>query len=484
MVQVLPSKTNAGSQIGAGLGQGLAQGLAQGGEIGMQRGMLQAGLDQFRNMDRANTTPFDLAANLIQATAGVPGAERYVGQLFPLLMSQLQGQTASNTGVPSTPGNLPAPNAGTTAGNNQTPGTGQSPTPNDPMAFLQNQQQQLPTTLPPLPQPSTQSNLFQGTLEPTSLGMGPVPAQYDENQIIKARNEDLSAGFPNSPRAETMEKYNQLAQARVESMTRAAETQASIGALSAKRQEDFRGVLQNQLGIQDPSKLAVAEMMANEDDTRNIANDVIRAEKVKKKFDPYEAALDEFTRSSARPNGLFNRNNYEKSIENLKSKMQPFIKYGQRNEANRILSEKGWSESEIAKITNPLPSSMKDQIKKLPSISGSFAISPSGMPSQLSERAREQGIGVWENFLSKNFKTGVVDPRKGDVIQPGTSLILLRNEALRKGMNGIDFDSMMNSMLRQGKIQLDPYQNRELQMMSQNPSRVWSIYELLMGEQR
>ncbi len=40
------------------------------------------------------TTPTQLATHLIRATAGIPGAEKYVGQIFPLLMNQLRTQQA------------------------------------------------------------------------------------------------------------------------------------------------------------------------------------------------------------------------------------------------------------------------------------------------------------------------------------------------------------------------------------------------------
>lgn len=90
MIQILPPKTNLGAEIGQGLGQGLSKGIQRGAEVGFQRNLLQ---DSLKNLNiPEGASPFDLAKGLISATAGIPGAERYVGQLFPLLLQQMRGQ--------------------------------------------------------------------------------------------------------------------------------------------------------------------------------------------------------------------------------------------------------------------------------------------------------------------------------------------------------------------------------------------------------
>lgn len=98
MVQILPPKTNVGTQIGQALGAGLAEG----SNIGFQRGLIQNALKGLENVPKG-TTPFQLASKLLQATAGIPGAERYVGQLFPHLLTSLQSQAAfgNQPGQPS-----------------------------------------------------------------------------------------------------------------------------------------------------------------------------------------------------------------------------------------------------------------------------------------------------------------------------------------------------------------------------------------------
>jgi len=93
MVQILPPKTSLGNQFGQAVGSGLSSGIQQGNQVGFQRGMLQDALKNLENLPK-ETTPFQLASKLMQATAGIPGAERYVGQLYPLLLGQLRSDQA------------------------------------------------------------------------------------------------------------------------------------------------------------------------------------------------------------------------------------------------------------------------------------------------------------------------------------------------------------------------------------------------------
>lgn len=112
MVQILPQATSLGAQLGQALQSSLSQGGQQGAQMGFQRGMLQNALKSIENPP-AGTSPFQLASSLIQATAGIPGAERYVAPLFQLLQGQLRGQQSFfNPGAPAQAG-AAAPGAAT-----------------------------------------------------------------------------------------------------------------------------------------------------------------------------------------------------------------------------------------------------------------------------------------------------------------------------------------------------------------------------------
>ena len=107
-IQILPPKTSISSEIGQALGPALAQGSQQ----QFQRGLTQEALGGLGNLS-SNASPFELAKALISATAGIPGAERYVGQLFPLLLQQMQSKAAFPGGGGPSEGQTQQPGAGT-----------------------------------------------------------------------------------------------------------------------------------------------------------------------------------------------------------------------------------------------------------------------------------------------------------------------------------------------------------------------------------
>jgi hypothetical protein len=99
MVQILPRKTNVGSDIGQALGGGLQSGMGQ----GFQRGLLQNALKEVKNLSQQeNTKPLDLMLGLMEAGAGIPGSERYLSTLLPMLLqnsrvNQLYGNNGEGT---------------------------------------------------------------------------------------------------------------------------------------------------------------------------------------------------------------------------------------------------------------------------------------------------------------------------------------------------------------------------------------------------
>lgn len=91
MVTIIPPRTNVGTQIGQSLGQGLAQSMSQAAQQQYQRGQLQQALNQARSAaSQPGAKPVDVLLSLMQAGAGIPGSERYIGQIAPLLLQQAQ----------------------------------------------------------------------------------------------------------------------------------------------------------------------------------------------------------------------------------------------------------------------------------------------------------------------------------------------------------------------------------------------------------
>lgn len=90
MVTILPPKVSLGQQLGMATGQGLQQGLSQGLQTQYNRGLLQEALGKVRQSAQGqNANALDTTLNFLEATAGIPGAERYVGQVLPMLLNQM-----------------------------------------------------------------------------------------------------------------------------------------------------------------------------------------------------------------------------------------------------------------------------------------------------------------------------------------------------------------------------------------------------------
>jgi hypothetical protein len=98
MVQILPPPTHLGSEIGQALGRGLEAG----GEQAFQRAQVQKAI-QSLEAPKQGASSFDTMKELISALGGVPGAEKYIGQILPLYLAQQQyGISPQGEKTPST----------------------------------------------------------------------------------------------------------------------------------------------------------------------------------------------------------------------------------------------------------------------------------------------------------------------------------------------------------------------------------------------
>ena len=119
MVNQLQPGPLLGGQLGQALGQGLQRGLEQGGQVQFQRNLIQNALEQAKKeifappkqlLDAQGKPRIDEQGKpvyespspndylnkvfaIMKATAGIPGSERYLGQLFDILSRQQGAKT-------------------------------------------------------------------------------------------------------------------------------------------------------------------------------------------------------------------------------------------------------------------------------------------------------------------------------------------------------------------------------------------------------
>ncbi len=324
-------------------------------------------------------------------------------------------------------------------------------------------------------QPKGTASIFpqgQGSQAP---GMG-VPQNGSPSESPLADNNPDVAGWGKiiSP-----EEINRIASQYPGDPQEAIQALDQHNARIQNQQNLYRSSLQERLpSVQTESDKAVLDRFRQDPEFRGIRDPVQLADRIAKKAEPYFAARESFMKDAGnRPNALREHGKYANKLKSLHSKAQQFVERGQFNDLYGDLAKQGWSDSEVMQILNPLSSETKSQIKAQPRISTNSFLSEQGR--QNAAKASER----LESEIAKVFKPGVTNPQTPGLFKPGTSLVLLRNEYAKKGVPFMQFDRMINRLTEQGKIKLDPMQQKESQLLTETPNRTFSIWESLFGPQ-
>lgn len=465
MVSILPSARSPFDVIGADVGRAL-QGVLPGAvEKGYNRGMLQKSLEDIKNLpQKENASALDVLTSMMQAGAGIPGSERYMAQLYPLVLQQMQGKMAKD---------LPQP------------GMGQPPSQQLPSLegatssqFGADQQQQnLPIALP---EPAFEP--YKNELEGIDLGVGPVPKTYSPEQYREVNEKYLASGMDPAPAIESMKLQDAVARQKLDDAIKATQTVGNIADLRAQQQERIRAKLRSHMPELSESDFAVAERIAQRPEFRDIKNDNLRAQKVKQEYDLYQKAANNFSKVSERSN--FNDAEYNRQIRNLGSDAKIMVRNGQRDLASQILSNNGWGPVEVSKILNPLDEQTTKSIQRMPNLKNPLdnvtVTSDDPRFENQADRAiknRAELVNKYKTVIEDGFKTGSYDPSSN--IQPGTSLLQLRDEFMQKGGEWQEFEELVNNLVNSGKIKLDSYQQDEKTLLGQHPDKSFSIGEII-----
>lgn len=244
---------------------------------------------------------------------------------------------------------------------------------------------------------------------------------------------------------------------------------AGIEAQQVERMSAIRDRLGGEL---TPSQEAVAARLDKDPRFASITDPQLRADAIGKEVQKYTASFDEFAKGAAqRPTALF-FNDYRTKLQTLKNQAKQFIDLGQRDEVVKALADGGWSNSEIAQILNPLSPKVKQQIN---------ASIGKKMTEVRDGKAYLRKFEKLDDILTKVIQPGKIDPRHPGVLAPGTSLLLVRNELAKNGIDYRDIDRAVGRLVNTGKLNLDGEQKREYQMLSQSPASSQSLVEVLFG---
>lgn len=107
-VSILPGARSPLDLIGAMIGQNISNVLPGAVQQGYNRGQLQTSLDEISKMAKSgSSSPLDITLAAMKAGAGIPGSERYLGQLIPMLTKMAEANASQNTPLAGEQPNAP-----------------------------------------------------------------------------------------------------------------------------------------------------------------------------------------------------------------------------------------------------------------------------------------------------------------------------------------------------------------------------------------
>jgi len=457
--------------IGAAFGQGLAQGIPQAG----QRIQLSNALQQVRGLaNQSNVSPFDLAATLMQATAGIPGAEKYVGQLYPLLLQEIQSRQGAN---------LPA------AGDVGQPRLMQEsfqPTPEGSFSKLpiefgqmgkfqkvqtpsQQVSEQTPQFFPNILGPQEAS----GNIPQEATGGQKRPILSTPEQNTEARrivNERRELGIPITfPEAlkevkEANEENKAFNREVEEERKNRIDAQKKYGDFAASK---LKQVHPNATPEQEAIFKKIGENVASEgkseaDIERTIAKEATKfANTISNIRSDLSAPR---THNQLHRKFLGNQKEFDSAANDLKVKIKPLLDLGLYDTARNLLSELGYYPEERESVINPLSEKVKTSLNLVP------------QAKKITQKAKA-GIGLAvplgnlePQVIAPNQITNVLEGIKDAFDKDGNvSLVLLRRGFEDKGYDWRTFKDSLNSLIQNQEIELNGDQTDQLKYLDQPP---------------
>lgn len=420
MAQILPSKTNVGSQIGQSLGMGLGQGIQQGGNIGVQRGLLNQALGQARQSiqpqidpqtgEKIPVNPVDAIFSLMQAGAGIPGSEKYLGQLAPLLLGALRTENlyGEGGGATATPGQ---PGVGRTGGKLPTEQEASQAA----SKFVSGEEGR--GFLTPIWNPEQKqqyaAEYARQLNDPTAFDRGLAQAESISQSGVDARNQLMQAAQNQGISPQEMPRFMQAAQEFS----------------SDPRYKDLPSL----------ERAAI-------DRTLQIRNDkeAIRNINVPGIYQKHGGVAQHFVPGMTLYKALSSKGEgREKALKRYKEQIQSLVRDGEEPFVRSELADKGISPTEIEELIHPLSDLMKGEVMKIPSAK---SLSPP-------ERVKEL-----ENFFRTNVGNNV-------------SLSVLREALMKYKKYGWEDIREAVSKAFPGNEGLNRYQNAEIGNLATPPAQ-------------
>lgn len=440
MVSILPTERSPWEAISNSIGHGLSQTLPQAAQQRSNREALQQSLESIRNMsNNPNASPMDITLAAMQAGAGIPGSERYLGQIIPMLQQMAKAKSQGNAPLPL-------------EGMNDSGGN-RDRSPIEPMA----QNQQMPGFMGKKSQ-QQDSQFFPNVIGPqggpgqapqaaTSGKKGPVlsPAQ----ELVKGREyaaQQTRAGNPMTPAQgaehihginENQKQYNALVdQEREERIASQKEygnnAERYLKENYPEANRELTAIFQKEgerLSKQGDSEADINHALENK--ARAIKNAIVNVEK---DFD----APRLYNKMWNALSGEYK--SFDQAAQDVRKNIQPLIDMGLYDVARNLLSKKGYGLEEREAILHPLSDQSRSSINQMPQ---------AGILAGALNKGRGTAFfnQLYDDSEKKNLAEALTSMKQNE---PNFSLTLARKAAEDKGYSWRIFKDVLNDLEKNG----------------------------------
>ena len=438
------------------MGQGVGQGMGNFFQQQYQRGMLQKSLQQAKQaVQNPNATPMDKMFAFMEAGAGIPGSERYLGALLPLIQQQTQAEASQKA-----PFGMPQPGA-----QPEQPSEQQVKLDKDLGDFLQGAKggqfypsnvgaQQPPGNLPQqatsgIKQPVVSNQQLLKFAKPyaaqkTAAGVPTTPAEaLEELKALNADNEKANqlVEEERKERVVSQREYGEIAANKLAKVFPGATDEET--AYLKNKIEDLAGENKSEGNIE---RLAAREAAKYKDMVSNIEKD-IPPNRLQNRI--YQKLMG--TEKSA-----------DSAIEDLKLKVKPLLDAGLYDRARNALANLGYFPEERERVVSSLGEQAHKSINQMPFIKqpAKFVGSKSKYgPGSVDESYTPEQKSMVEENLFQTLKN-----------DPSANLILLRKEYEDKGVDWRLFKDSLNNVINSGQLnELNDDQFKHLNLLDQPP---------------
>lgn len=441
-IQILPTAPG----FAQGLGQGLVNTLIPQFQQQYQRNLVKNSMNEVKDLAKnPDATAFDLASALISSTAGVPGAEKYIGQLFPILNDQLQRQRSLKNSPLGAAGGQGAQGQQSLENTvKQIQKATEKTTPKLKAGGVPEQAEAQEIESPPsvfnvLPPAEYNPALSAPGQIPSMQLPYPDPRAY-QNIRIAARQQGYTPQMEDQFVNEAKEANDAAKQSFIFQQAQYQQTQQEKQDYLKNFQEIEKYISSNAKEFGDPDDKQLALQLGEKIALNEGGSPQEVLSKVKQELRPYQAAV-ETIKNNKRP--LFGLRKSQQ--DKLKKDARLMIDMGQKDKLNLILAANGYGDLEAAKLTNDLPEPMQDYFKQKidkkekivdprDSVPHRLLLDPEAPDSEEYWKYFNKGlekknkqVGEIEDYLYNNFTSG-------DYKNPGTNLLLVRKNLQDLGM--------------------------------------------------